>query len=628
MILYKHGVGFFRREGEFDAEEVTLTFRHDEINDVLKSLAAFDRQGGQILGIHYQTPMDKAARLDDSSIRLSDQSSLFDLLRDLRGRQVTLLLAEESIQGRLIGVDRATGVEAEPGDSLVSLASEQDIVRVFQIASVRGVQIHDDRAEHDLHFFLDTSMSEDLRRTVTLRLSPGHHQLVVYYVAPSPTWRVSYRVIAESEDGKQSGDALLQGWGLFDNRLDEDLKDVAVTLVAGQPISFIYDLYASRIPDRPIVQDEARIAPGPVEFRAEAPAGRQKRRGPALMAAAAMASPAPAALDESDMRLGGMPAREEMLASTTPSAEGREAGEFFQYVVTTPVSVKRGDSALVPILGTDVAYRKELLYNGSKLPEHPVAAIRFENTTGLTLERGPVTVVEDGEYKGEAVVPFTKDGRDVYLPYAVELGVRVVERPQHHTEMAGLHIHERFLFIEEYNIHTVKYTIDNTTGQDKTITVEAPITTGYELFETPEPDVTTPEEQRWRVEVPAQSTVDFTRRERSRSRRHEEVRRLDYRRLQNYLEGRWLDQATFNQLSDVLDSLGFIQTARQEQARLDAERKTIHEREGQLRENLNTLKGTGEEGQLRNRMLRQLEASENRLEEIAARHAELGAADR
>src|SRR2546421_276853 len=95
MVLYKHGVGFFRREGEFDGDEITLTFRHDEINDVLKSLAAFDQQGGQVLGIHYQTPMDKAARLADSAIRLSDSGSLLDLLRDLRGRIVTLLLNEE-----------------------------------------------------------------------------------------------------------------------------------------------------------------------------------------------------------------------------------------------------------------------------------------------------------------------------------------------------------------------------------------------------------------------------------------------------------------------------------------------------------------------------------------------------
>ena len=42
MVLYKHGVGFFHREGQIDAEEVSLSFRQDEINDVLKSLAAYD----------------------------------------------------------------------------------------------------------------------------------------------------------------------------------------------------------------------------------------------------------------------------------------------------------------------------------------------------------------------------------------------------------------------------------------------------------------------------------------------------------------------------------------------------------------------------------------------------------
>ncbi|MBC7814004.1 MAG: hypothetical protein H7175_22820, partial [Burkholderiales bacterium] len=90
MVLYKHGVGFFVRAGAVSGEDVTLTFRHDEINDVLKSLTAFDNAGGQVLGIHYQTPMDINARLANSSIRLSDTASARDLLRDLRGRKVTL----------------------------------------------------------------------------------------------------------------------------------------------------------------------------------------------------------------------------------------------------------------------------------------------------------------------------------------------------------------------------------------------------------------------------------------------------------------------------------------------------------------------------------------------------------
>src|SRR6185436_19712341 len=53
--------------------------------------------------------------------------------------------------------------------------------------------------------------------------------------------------------GKQ---ARLQGWGLFDNSLDEDLEDVALTLASGRPISFVYGLYESRVPGRPEVSDD------------------------------------------------------------------------------------------------------------------------------------------------------------------------------------------------------------------------------------------------------------------------------------------------------------------------------------------------------------------------------------
>ena len=112
MVLYKHGVGFFVREGTLSGESVALTFRQEEINDVLKSLAVFDRSGGQILGIHYQTPMDKDARLASSSIRLSDNGSLHSLLGGLRGRQVEL------------GFETTPGMPEASGVQLVPLFAE------------------------------------------------------------------------------------------------------------------------------------------------------------------------------------------------------------------------------------------------------------------------------------------------------------------------------------------------------------------------------------------------------------------------------------------------------------------------------------------------------------------------
>jgi hypothetical protein len=640
MVLYKHGVGFFVRQGTVSGESVALAFRQDEINDVLKSLAVFDQSGGQVLGIHYQTPMDKAARLANSSINLSHQYSLRDLLRDLRGRQVSLLVevtpgSSETVKGRVIGIDESYQ-DSEVTNVNFTLLADDGQVRVFPFGALRTISILDEQSEHDLTYFLDTSMSEDTRRTVTLRLSEGAHELVVYYVAPSPTWRVSYRLVAESEESGESGKALLQGWGLFDNRLEEDLEDVRVTLVAGQPISFIYELYASRIPVRPTVQDESRIAPGPVEFAGAAlTLDAFDEAGGYGRADISDEAVADTRLTKSRVkRVGYAPAqahgiipsameRELIAQSTAAQAQTREAGEFFQYEVTTPVSVKRGESALVPIIGSEVSYQRELLYNGEKLPDHPVAAFRFDNVTGLTLERGPVTVVEDGDYKGEAVIPFTKDGNQVYVPYAVELGVRVTERPQHRIEHAGLSIKDAFFVYEEYDVQGTTYVLENTTAKSLTITIEAPIHTGQELFDTLPPDVETASERRWRVSVPVRAKTEFTRKERRRNRRREELRRLDYQKLQNFMKNRWLDQTTLNALSEMLDNLGNIQRAQAQQQEIEAERGQIYAQQEQIRANLAALQPTGQEAALRNRVLAQLEGAQNRLEEIARLNGEL-----
>jgi hypothetical protein len=628
MVLYKHGVGFFVREGNVTGENTELTFRQDEINDVLKSLAVFDRSGGQVLGIHYQTPMDKDARLASSSIRLSDEASLGDLLSRLRGREVKVEVKTSNGQsnfftGRMLGTDDLTDEQnyARSKRKRVSLVVGGSGIVSFDWTALRGLQILDAQSTHDLTYFLDTSMSEDIRRTVNVRLSAGSHELVVYYVAPSPTWRVSYRLVAETDkegDGS-SGKALLQGWGLFDNRLEEDLDNVQVTLVAGQPISFIYDLYESRIPSRPTVKDEARVAPGPVEFQsaydelddvefeaAAAPRGVLAKR---------LSAPAPIAAAAS---FGGArpPSREAFAQSMPAAATAKEAGEFFQYEVTAPVSVKRGESALVPIIGSEIKYERELLYNRTKLPDHPVVALRFNNSTGLTLERGPVTVVEDWDYKGEAIIPFTKDGSSVYVPFAVELGVRISERPSRDTETTGLNIKDAMFVFEQYEVSRLTYVIENTTAKPVSVMVEAPISTNWTLYDTPTPDVETATERRWKVSLPARAKTEFTTQQRMRTYRHENVRNVDYRQLQDYVSKGWLDAAIRLTLGSMLDEANAIQQANARLSALENDTEKLHKQQEQLRANLNTLQSTGEEAALRNRMLGQLEVSQDRLEAI------------
>ena len=106
ITLYKHGVGFFERRAQFTGEQLELSFRVEEMNDILKSLTVIDSGTGHVLGINYATPQSLEERLAGCSVRLDDDRSLRGLLRSLRGRRVRLALdQQETIGGVLLGLD-------------------------------------------------------------------------------------------------------------------------------------------------------------------------------------------------------------------------------------------------------------------------------------------------------------------------------------------------------------------------------------------------------------------------------------------------------------------------------------------------------------------------------------------
>jgi hypothetical protein len=68
---------------------------------------------------------------------------------------------------------------------------------------------------------------------VVLSLDGKTHDLEVGYVAESPVWRPSYRLVVRPD-----GDADLQAWGIVENLSGEDWKNVKLSLVAGAPLAF------------------------------------------------------------------------------------------------------------------------------------------------------------------------------------------------------------------------------------------------------------------------------------------------------------------------------------------------------------------------------------------------------
>jgi hypothetical protein len=630
LTLYKHGVGFVEREGRLVGDELQLVLRSPAVNDVLKSLIVLDRRGGQVRSIEYQTPVDQASRLAESPLDLSANHALLDLLRDLRGTPVRLQLGEgtqlQEVEGRLLGVEVAEDAPAR--QALVSLWHDASGgVIVQRLADVRQIVLPDGRAVADVGHFLDISRSEDTRRTVTVRLSDGEHELRVAYLVPSPSWRVSYRLVAETGAGEavpgRRGTLLLQGWGLFDNRLEEDLTDVQVTLVAGQPISFVYDLASSHIPARRVVRDEARVAAGPVEFERSLDILPQPEAAPAAKAMAAGALATFASAPAAPPAPRGARARLAEVAQQPVAATGTDLGELFQYQVMTPVTVGRGASALVPILATQLPYRRELLFNEQKLPSHPVAALRFTNESGLVLERGPVTLVEDGEYRGEALVPFTKPGNEVYLPYSVELGIRVSSTTATRIETAGLRIEQALLCLKQSRITETTYLLVSDLAATDLVTLEHPILSGHELVDTRPPDEQTAGAYRWTVACPPRVGTRFAVAQRLFEWEQRQVLDLSYEALDEWLARRWLDAPTLARIRSLLQERAVIATSKEEIGELQAERDRIYQREEALRKNLAALSTAGEEAALRRQVFAGLQASEDRLTAIDERIAAL-----
>lgn len=136
--------------------------------------------------------------------------------------------------------------------------------------------------------------SERLRR-VRLSLDGKEHDLAVGYVAATPLWRPSYRVVV----GK--GGADLQVWGIVQNLSGEDWKNVELTLVAGAPIAFESTLGEAITPTRPVITDTGEIiaqVPEGMTTLAQGPGGAVDRYAPeeekAAEAPAVEAAPADA----------------------------------------------------------------------------------------------------------------------------------------------------------------------------------------------------------------------------------------------------------------------------------------------------------------------------------------------
>ncbi len=609
VTLYKHGLGFFERRGQVTGQQLRLEFPRPAMDDILKSLVVLDSLG-QVLGLEFETPPDRNENVHKSSLTLSSNSSLTDTLTALRGRNVRVQTSEQTLEGLVVGVDLESKNPLERAILSLYQTESKSIVKL-SLERLESLQILDAVAAGDLEFALQNAKRDEDRSSALLRLSEGEHNLSVSYIAPAPAWRVSYRLIAEETASTESDarDIFVQGWGLFDNTLEEDLDGVELSLMAGMPVSFRYSLFAPNTPERPLVEDTERTVGAPIQFETMDYMEGVKLR-PAMMRSAKMAAPAATA-----------PLSSQMMQSSKPVSSGEARGALFAYRVAHPVSVARGQSGMVLLMSAKLKGKRELLYNGAKNPENPVASLRFENSSGFTLERGPITVLEaqatqSAEYAGEAVLEFTPSGAEMIVAFAVELGVKVFEQQTWETHLNRIAVSQGYLLIQEYQTCRTTYEIISQLDKPVVVTLERDRLNGYDFFETPLPISQTMTLARWKVDVSSKSKLEFVVQERMLQSRYEQVRNITFESLSEYLKGKYLDSSTFEALKSIRNLYAQIESTNAKIGSLEAERERIFARQTQIQGNLAPLARDGDEGRLRSKLVKELDESENRLKTL------------
>ncbi len=503
VVLFSSGVSYFQRNAIVDGDaRVELRFRAEDINDLLKSLVTQDLGGGRMSTVTYTSRDPMTRTLQSFAIDLTDNPTIADLLSQVRGEQV-VILAPEEIRGTIVGIEQTrkpVGQDKSLQMEKLLLLTEGGL-RTIRLSQARSIQLVRPQLQRELEQALKilAQAHNTDKKTVVLNFSgDGQRQIRVGYITESPIWKTTYRLVVAQDK------VLLQGWAIVENTTEEDWTGVALTLVSGRPISFRMDLYQPLYVRRPEVKPELYASLRPQKYQKDLMAKRLEELQEARAVEALPQVPPPATLSEDSKAPRADRFRENNASADgfidalagkggglESMAQAGDVGELFRYVIDTPVTIRRRQSALLPIANESVEAEKVSIYNPSVQAKHPLNGLRLKNTTALNLMQGPVTVFDENIYAGDARLPDLAPGAERLISYALDLDTEVVPesqiRPKTITSVklvGGQQINTT----KQQRIH--KYVVKNSAPETKTVLIEYPREASWELVH-PKPLETT-----------------------------------------------------------------------------------------------------------------------------------------
>ena len=622
VTLYKHGVGYFERSGQLaPGESARLDFKASEMNDVLKSLTIEDKGGGKVSGLRYDSSEPLSVKLDEFPFRIGEQQPLSAVLDQLKGARIELKLGSETVSGIIAGARRIAGDSKQPEREQITLLLDSSDLHNYDLAAAASIRFTDPKLQAQFKDYLATlanARSKDRRSVYIDSTDAKLRQIVASYMIPAPVWKSSYRLIFD-----QTPQPTLEGWAIVDNTTGEDWNKVQLSLVSGRPISFVSLLYEPRYIQRRVAGLPEDQSVGPVVYEGGIAGG-------VAGGIAGLPPPVPKAMEkppgrpmngrrEADMSDRSGPAnqlamlsRSEISSSVASTADTRELGDLFEYRISTPVTIRKSESAMLPFLQQKLTARKLLIFTDQN-SVHPLNAAEITNSTGKTLDGGPITVFDGGAYAGEALMETLKTGDKRLISYAVDLGARITSQLDSKNDLVReVHVSRGMLTTRTAQAQTKTYTIRNVDRKAKTLIIEHPIRPQYTLLNQ-KPSETTNNAYRFEIKLAPGATEKFPVMEEHVYESSFEVMNLTPDILITYVRNKSVSDSARKQLEQVVEKKRQIAGAENEIRRIQAQINDMVRDQDRIRQNINSLNQVSGQQQQVQTYARQLATQESQL---------------
>ena len=484
----------------------------------------------------------------------------------------------------------------------------------------------------------------------------GERDLLVSYISEVPVWKSTYRIVIPNE-----GKPLLQGWAIVDNTVGEDWKNVELSLIAGAPQSFVQELSQPYYTRRPVVAlpENAMLTPQTHEATMEAEVVNAPPPGVAMPSTGVVGGVPGGVAGRIGAGSGGgvgagyapgvgggtgggvfrnaLPAMPTMKAPPRPDAteiaesleegttvgQSQEVGDLFEYKLKDRVTIRKNQSALVPILQSRIDAEKVSVWNPSE--SSVLRALWVDNTSNLTLDGGSFNVLEGDAFAGEGLMDAIKPGEKRLLSYAADLGVLVDSKLKSDNQRVTKVIIQHGVMTQSTQERQENtYTIRNRDTAARTVVIEHPARAGWKLTDDdPKTAESSASFHRFRLMLEPKKTTSLVVKEYRPVTNRYMLTNVGDNEIKFFLEQKMINADVEKALRQVLSQKNDIAVIDAVISGRRAEVTNISEDQKRVRENMKALKGSAEEKALVERYVRELNEQEDKVQAMRREIADL-----